>query len=600
MKIKYLYITLLAAALCGCTKDYQTDAPTVNGGADTEIPDGCVPMKINFSTQADRTRTSMSGLFTHWTSGDRIGVFSPEAYYQWENAYVSGQLFYNTPSANICLDVASGFGTPSATFGPSSIYDDEVIKYTGLWGWNTKFDTHGFYAYYPYVEAAKALTPYDAVPFALPSVQKQKKSGAVEHLAALDFLYASASMEAPEGVADKTPVEGDVILDFEHAFTLLQMTVRNSLSDSLTVTGIEISSEDAPLAGSCTVDLSSGAIASGKTLDATGKIVDAGRSFKSRVEFTDKVRLARSGTAVLSMLVFPGEHTASGLEITVYTETGMQTFTSKKVLEGGKSYTKTLSVSTSGLKPLPTYELQVVDFENVEEDCMAADKGGSNFYTDFAIWEDAGTGLLFSNNSGQFTESGTSFMYDGGLFISQFNDMQTAGYTNQCSVYYRDEDTGYGGHRGSKTFCFGYGYNDVIPTEFGRDNRPSLTFSETDKEAVIDHIWVTNSTYTALSMLVGDSFNKPFSYEKKSYLKLTATGYTADGTKTETAEIYLADFRTDASAGIVAEWIKFDLSPLGSVNKVVFNIESSDVGEYGMNTPAYFCMDDVAVRVENR
>ena len=104
-------------------------------------------MTINFSAETEATRTSTSGLFTHWADGDKIGVFSPEAYYEWENSYIAGKLFYNAPSANICLDVKSGFGTPSAVFGASKIYDGEVIKYTGRWGWNTKYDVHNFYAY---------------------------------------------------------------------------------------------------------------------------------------------------------------------------------------------------------------------------------------------------------------------------------------------------------------------------------------------------------------------------------------------------------------------------------------------------------------------
>ena len=596
MKIKYLYMTLLAAALCGCAKDYEPEI--TEGGAQSEIPETCVPMKINFSALADEnTRTSTSGLFTHWEAGDRIGVFSPEAYYEWENSFAAGKLFYNTPAANICLDVKSGFGTPSAGFGASDIYADEVIKCTGGWGWNTKFATHDFYAYYPYAEASKALTPYGAVPFALPSIQEQASAGSTEHIAKLDFLYASARIEAPEGVEDKTPVEGEVILDFEHAFALLKMTVRNGLADSVTITGIEIASQDAPLAGNCTIDLSDGKVSAGKTTDASGNVIDAPRGFGSQVVLAEGVRLAKNGTAVLNLMVFPGEHTVSGLEITVSTSAGIQTYTSKKALEGGMIYTKTLSLSTSGIKPLPTFELQVVDFEDAGEEVSAEDIGGSNFYTDFASWEDSATGLLFSNNTGQYTQTGSNYMYDGGLFISRFNDMQTSGYDNQCSVYYKDKDTGYGGHLGSKTFCFGYGYDDIVPTEWGRDNRPSMTFGDADKEAVIDHMWVTNSTYTALAMKNGEFTAKPFSYEKKSFLKLTATGYRADGTETGTAEIYLADFRTETSGGIVTEWIKFDLSSLGGVNKAVFNLQSSDVGEYGMNTPAYFCMDDIAVRV---
>ena len=68
--------------------------------------------------------------------------------------------------------------------------------------------------------------------------------------------------------------------------------------------------------------------------------------------------------------------------------------------------------------------------------------------------------------------------------------------------------------------------------------------------------------------------------------------YKEDGTQTGTADIYLADFR-DGKSYICAAWTKVDLSALGTFNKVAFTISSSDVGDYGMNTPAYFCIDDV-------
>ncbi len=594
MKTKYLLLIILASVMAGCTCDNEPSADVASSG----IPDGCVPVRLNFSASGVQTRTSVSGQFTHWQQGDRIGVFSPEAYYEWENSYIAGKLFYNTPAANICLDVESGFGTPSASFVASDIYADEVIRYTGGWGWNTKYDVHNFYAYYPYADASKANTPFRAVPFALPSVQRQSCAGSSEHIGPLDFLYASAAVTVPQQAGDKSACEGDVVFDFHHAFAVLQMTVRNSMTESVTVDAVEVASDDAPLAGRCTVDLSSGAVSPGKSIDATGKVVDVPRGFSSRVSLEQSASLARNETAVLSMVVFPGDFTRTGLTVTVHTSAGIMTVTSKKVLEAGVAYAKTLTLSASAVKPAPTYELAVADFEDADDEVLAADAGGSNFYTGFAIYEDAATGLIFGNNDGPFSQSGSSFMYDGGLYVSRFNDMLENSYSNQCSVYYKDAVTGCGGHRGSRTFCLGYGYDDVIPTEYGRDNRPAMVFGDAGREAVIDHMWVTNSTYAALTMLEGGFVATPFSYERKSYMLLTATGFRADGTQTGKAEIYLADFRTQAAAGIVREWIKFDLSALGAVNKVVFNVESSDVGEYGMNTPGYFCMDDVAVRVE--
>ena len=89
---------------------------------------------------------------------------------------------------------------------------------------------------------------------------------------------------------------------------------------------------------------------------------------------------------------------------------------------------------------------------------------------------------------------------------------------------------------------------------------------------------------------------KKFTYEDKDYFVVTATGFDRDGSETGTVQICLADFRTADSGGIVTGWQKFDLSSLGAVNRIVFNCQSSDVGAYGMNTPAYFCVDDIVVR----
>ncbi|MBK8880763.1 MAG: T9SS type A sorting domain-containing protein [Haliscomenobacter sp.] len=38
-----------------------------------------------------------------------------------------------------------------------------------------------------------------------------------------------------------------------------------------------------------------------------------------------------------------------------------------------------------------------------------------------------------------------------------------------------------------------------------------------------------------------------------------------------------------------------DLSPLGAGRQPFFSLSSSDVGLFGMNTPAYFCMDHISL-----
>ena len=81
---------------------------------------------------------------------------------------------------------------------------------------------------------------------------------------------------------------------------------------------------------------------------------------------------------------------------------------------------------------------------------------------------------------------------------------------------------------------------------------------------------------------------------EEDWVKAIATGYDIDGNVTGTAEIYLCN----GPDNIVTEWTKWDLTSLGMVYKVEFNITGSSDNGYGFSQPAYFAYDDVAVRFE--
>ena len=46
---------------------------------------------------------------------------------------------------------------------------------------------------------------------------------------------------------------------------------------------------------------------------------------------------------------------------------------------------------------------------------------------------------------------------------------------------------------------------------------------------------------------------------------------------------------------ILNTWKKVDLSELGYVTSIGFSVSSTDTGDWGMNTPAYFCIDKLTV-----
>ena len=93
-------------------------------------------------------------------------------------------------------------------------------------------------------------------------------------------------------------------------------------------------------------------------------------------------------------------------------------------------------------------------------------------------------------------------------------------------------------------------------------------------------------------MAVGDGFATAFS--QGSWFKLTAVGFDADDEETTRVDFYLADYRGENTLDhyILDTWQWMDLRPLGKVAKVRFLLDGSDKGQYGLNTAAYFALDD--------
>ncbi len=105
-------------------------------------------------------------------------------------------------------------------------------------------------------------------------------------------------------------------------------------------------------------------------------------------------------------------------------------------------------------------------------------------------------------------------------------------------------------------------------------------------------MWVTNTTYAYLSMANGDAYCRKFG--QGDWFKLTATGF--NGTAQTGATSFLLADLTSADVAqhkIVSGWEWFDLAPLGAATSVQFTLSSSDCGAWGMNTPAYFAVDNV-------
>ena len=167
-----------------------------------------------------------------------------------------------------------------------------------------------------------------------------------------------------------------------------------------------------------------------------------------------------------------------------------------------------------------------------------------------------------------------------GWSISNTTNTTTPGFTNQYSAIT-------GGGNNSTTFATAY-------TGGGRIN---LTLEDAAAGEKAKGFYITNSTYAYLSMLNGDSFAKRFggvTGNDPDYFLLTIKKYENDELSSDSVNVYLADYRFEDNAEdyILEEWTYVDLTPLGEADSLQFFLSSTDIGSFGMNTPAYFCIDD--------
>lgn len=140
----------------------------------------------------------------------------------------------------------------------------------------------------------------------------------------------------------------------------------------------------------------------------------------------------------------------------------------------------------------------------------------------------------------------------------------------------------------------------------GNSNNYAVSQNETFihlKQNSIQGLYISNTTYAALSMKKGDAFAKKFggnSGNDSDWFKVTINAYQNGNMKTEKVDFYLADFRfsNNAQDYIIKDWTYINLQSLGSLDSLKFTLSSTDTGQFGMNTPAFFCIDNVITNVD--
>jgi hypothetical protein len=171
--------------------------------------------------------------------------------------------------------------------------------------------------------------------------------------------------------------------------------------------------------------------------------------------------------------------------------------------------------------------------------------------------------------------------WGSGFAYSNMTDSITSGFLNMYS-----SKAGLG-HLSSVNYAINYDDGYFLPGQMNG----TYNFE-------MQEVYLSNNTFAFNSMRDGDDYAKKFggfSGNEPDFFSVTFDGFLNGQSVGSSVVFYLADFRFNDNSldYIIRDWTRVDLTALGTVDSVAFHFESSDIGDFGINTPLYFCMDDL-------
>lgn len=178
----------------------------------------------------------------------------------------------------------------------------------------------------------------------------------------------------------------------------------------------------------------------------------------------------------------------------------------------------------------------------------------------------------------------------GGMILSSYNSNDLASYGDYSKDLYvynssPKSTTGGGGYGGSDNFLVVVGdYNDMAS-----DKVYAEMFFADGYARQIKGCYVNSTTYFLNVVQNGNpSIAAPLG--EGDEIVISATGYDSSGSQTAIVRMTLA-----RKNQYIKQWTSWDLSALGKVVKVRFNVEGGPMTEWGMTTPKYFAIDNIVI-----
>ena len=426
---------------------------------------------------------------------------------------------------------------------------------------------------------------------------------------------ANAYVPATQSIAENLGANGDFgyapvengSFTLKHATAYLWFNTTTTI-DNATLKTITINADGVNIAGKATW--------SGSSFGAVSED-------KSEVTLTVNQPLSSTNGNVWAMVVLPADLSDKNIKVTYELSIGgntkfhIQTLNGKNI-EAGKTQKISTTITNENIQAYR--ELRVLTFEDEDtkfeqhdivisyydwniydnvsyqktiakwSDYIPTD-GQYGYMHNLYSWHDAGNTELACTN----IISDDGMMGAGHAGISNFvgtNYQEQGNFMYDLQAYNVD-----GGANGSDNFCTQFGYVDPPQYEFENSPQglPNLYFYD-GIARVIDHMYVTNTTYAYNILVSGEQgFGGSYEFTDDSQFWVVAYGYETDEDEDPTVVKFCL---LDKGKQIVTDWTKWDLTGLGKVVKVEFNLEAGDngYGEYGLVIPGYFAYDDIAVQ----
>lgn len=417
--------------------------------------------------------------------------------------------------------------------------------------------------------------------FALPSVP-QSGDQVIYNMMANTLAEASTAVVPAEQDASKSLGENGAFgraelygtwFDLEHKTNFVTFNIQ-ALPSGATLKSIRLDAGDAIVAGS----------AAWSSNDGWGEVSNGSSTIDLKVN-----KSSVSADEYITMVILPPANmTIPSAKITYELEIqGAKKYYEQtlgsKTFQTGEMARVSVDLTTVSLKD---YVLRTLTFEGEPWTALIPDSEYGNGNGQYSWYDEYNTELMFYPNPN------AAFSGYGGHAISNYtgSDLSQGDYMHDLQAYNVT-----GGANGSENFCVHFGYlddsgygmmNELVGIEFG---------DETAR--VIESMYVTNTTYVYNLLENGDGWQVPTGAGENSWYKIVAYGYD-DVEAADDEHISTAEFTLWENGEGVSEWTKWDLSGLGKVVKVRFNLVGSDdlYTQYGLGVAGYFAYDDVTVR----